>query len=386
MKNHIYQDGKLLQTNKKWSHLKQSQRSWIQEMTREEHASYIAEHGYLPMKKRKEDVLDKVHEHVIERDIWIPYGELKAHVGKAIDRLNHKSPLFVPPKKKPAANKPKTPRAAFEDFPIEVQQDIKLFLSNSIEQYILQAHHIPPNKIRENDIKQALRGFNTKKWTPYGMLMQSSDTLKALYNELRENAFATFHETHEFPHPISKSKCDDIRNRTIVLETDRLILRKMNGKDYKDIREMLSDPDVMYAWEHTFATKNEVKAWIIRQLRRYEKDLVGYYAAADKESGRVVGQIGLMWNDIQGKRRLEVGYILKKAYWGMGYATEGAQACLSYGFSLFGINKIYATIRPENHSSIAVAERLGMKQEGEYSKKHEGKPMKHLIYSRPNVP
>jgi RimJ/RimL family protein N-acetyltransferase len=66
-----------------------------------------------------------------------------------------------------------------------------------------------------------------------------------------------------------------------------------------------------------------------------------------------------MWNDIKGKRCLEVGYILKKTYWGKGYATEGAGACIKYGFELFGADKIYATIRPENTLSIAVAERIG---------------------------
>lgn len=384
MKNHIWQDGKLLQTNKKWSHLKERQRSWIHEITREEHAAYVAEHGRLPMKKRKEDVLDKVHERVVARDIWIPYGEFRAHVYKAIDRLNHKSPLFVPPKKKPAAQKPKTPRAAFEEFPAEVQESIKSFLAGNINRYIMQAHRVPTNKIRDNDIKQALRGFNSKQWQPYEMLMQSSDMLIKTYNELRESAIDTFSEMRELPQKISKHQRDRLRSSGHILETDRLILRKMSGRDYKDIREMLTDPDVMNAWEHTYSTKKEVMAWIIRQLRRYEKDLVGYYAAIDKKSGQMVGQMGLMWSDIQGRRCLEVGYILKKAYWGKGYATEGAEACLSYGFSLFSIEKIYATIRPENQPAIAVAERLGMKHEAVYTKKYDGKPIRYLIYTRKN--
>jgi len=41
MKNHIKQNGQLLQTNKKWSALKQSQKTWIQESTATEHAAYM---------------------------------------------------------------------------------------------------------------------------------------------------------------------------------------------------------------------------------------------------------------------------------------------------------------------------------------------------------
>jgi len=69
MKNHIKQNGQLLQTNKKWSALKESQKTWIQEITAKEHAAYIEKHGKLPMKKYKEIVLDKVYEHINERNI-----------------------------------------------------------------------------------------------------------------------------------------------------------------------------------------------------------------------------------------------------------------------------------------------------------------------------
>jgi hypothetical protein len=97
MKNHEWRNGSLLQTNKKWSALKQSQRTWIQEITAKEHAAYVEEHGKLLMKKSKEMVLDKVHDSINERDIWIPYGEFYSHVSVMLDRLNRKSPLFTPP-------------------------------------------------------------------------------------------------------------------------------------------------------------------------------------------------------------------------------------------------------------------------------------------------
>lgn len=384
MKNHVRVDGQLLQTNKKWSHLKNSQRQWIQEITSKEHAAYVSAHGRLPMKKRKEAVLDRVHDCVVERGIWIPYREFHSRVSVMIDRLNHKSPLFVPPAKKVVAEKPKTPKAAFEDFPAEVQDEMKSTIARGVENYIRQAHRIPSNKIRDSAIKQLLRAFNAKRWNAYGIQMQGSDALLAVYDEIRKEVYAAISEARVLPQKHSASKRDRLREQTTILETDRLILRKMNGRDYREIREMLADPDVMFAWERVFTTKKEVMEWIIPQLRRYEKDFVGYFAAVNKESGQIIGQIGLMWNDIQDQRCLEIGYIIKKTHWGKGYATEGAEACIAYGFSLFGVDKIYAAIRPENAASIAVAERIGMKPEGEYVKTYDGKPMKHLIYARQN--
>lgn len=90
MKNHRLAKGRLLQTNKKWSQLSQKQRIWIYEITKEAHAAYVEQHGRLPMKKKKETVLDTVHERVVERDIWIPYGEFRPQVMKFVDRLNRK--------------------------------------------------------------------------------------------------------------------------------------------------------------------------------------------------------------------------------------------------------------------------------------------------------
>lgn len=96
MKNHIRVDGKLLQTNKKWSALKQSQRTWIHEVTALEWAAYVERTGKLPIKKHKDKIIDAVHTQVEQRDIWIPYNELKPAVNKKIDRLNRKSLLFKP--------------------------------------------------------------------------------------------------------------------------------------------------------------------------------------------------------------------------------------------------------------------------------------------------
>ncbi|MGB3649872.1 MAG: GNAT family N-acetyltransferase [Rivularia sp. (in: cyanobacteria)] len=62
----------------------------------------------------------------------------------------------------------------------------------------------------------------------------------------------------------------------------------------------------------------------------------------------------------------EVGWHLRKASWGKGYATEAARKIINYGFNILQLSEIYAVVKPENHASVKVTQRLGMKHEGNY--------------------
>lgn len=83
-----------MQTNKKWSHLKQSQKIWISEITKKSYENYILKHNKLPMQKKKYEIFDEVYDKVKQREIWIPFHELKLNVNKMIDRLNRQNPLY----------------------------------------------------------------------------------------------------------------------------------------------------------------------------------------------------------------------------------------------------------------------------------------------------
>jgi hypothetical protein len=90
MKNHVRINGKFLQINKKWSHLKQRQQQWIHDITMEEHSAYVEEYNQLPLESGRGAVLDKVYDRINGREIWIPWDEFIAHAGKFIDRRNRK--------------------------------------------------------------------------------------------------------------------------------------------------------------------------------------------------------------------------------------------------------------------------------------------------------
>ena len=90
-KNHVKVNGTLLQTNKKWSQLKQKQRDWIYEVVRAEHEKFIEENDRLPMKTGKKKLIAIIETKIDERGIWLPSHELEQGIGKYIDRLNRKS-------------------------------------------------------------------------------------------------------------------------------------------------------------------------------------------------------------------------------------------------------------------------------------------------------
>ncbi|MDO5434434.1 GNAT family N-acetyltransferase [Eubacterium sp.] len=166
----------------------------------------------------------------------------------------------------------------------------------------------------------------------------------------------------------------------MILKTKRLSLREMSDYDFKDLCEMLQDPVVMTAYEHAFEDE-EVRQWLENQKRRYSEDSFGLWAVLLKETGEMIGQCGLTWQNVGEEKVLEVGYLFKKAFWHKGYAIEAAKACKQYAFEILGVKEVYSIIRDTNIASQAVAKRNGMTLKGEIVKHYYEMDMPHLLYS-----
>ena len=166
-----------------------------------------------------------------------------------------------------------------------------------------------------------------------------------------------------------------------ILETQRLILREMTDEDFPALCRMLRDPEVMYAYAHGFS-EAESWDWLRRQQSRYETDGFGLWAMIEKKSGRMIGQCGLTMQALaDGTMVHEVGYLLEKAAWGNGWATEAAVACRQYAFDVLGVEEVYSIIRENNLPSQRVALRNGMKVTGQLTKHYYGMEMPHLVFS-----
>lgn len=86
----------------------------------------------------------------------------------------------------------------------------------------------------------------------------------------------------------------------MTIQTERLALRPMRQEDLAGLQEMLFDERVMYAYEHRF-TPEDAQAWLLRQQRRYREDGFGLWAMVERQSGEMVGQAGITWQDCEGE-------------------------------------------------------------------------------------
>jgi len=160
-----------------------------------------------------------------------------------------------------------------------------------------------------------------------------------------------------------------------VTETPRLAIREMTQSDAGEVERMLGDPEVMLYFGKLFG-RLQVNEWIERHIEMYERDGCGYWLAIDKASGEVVGQAGILRQQVDGQVEFGLGYIFKHAWWGRGLAIEAARACLDYAFDRLGKQRVIITIRPENRPSRRLAERLAVQPE---RTAHYG-GFEHLVY------
>ena len=166
----------------------------------------------------------------------------------------------------------------------------------------------------------------------------------------------------------------------MILETERLYLRKMEQSDYSALCKILQDEEVMYAYEHAFSDE-EVQEWLDRQRKRYEDYGFGLWLVVLKDTEEVIGQCGLTMQDCNGKQVLEIGYLFQKAYWHKGYATETAVACKKYAFETLKAKEVFSIIRDNNIPSQKVAKRNGMKVVDQFVKHYYGMDMPHFVFS-----
>jgi [ribosomal protein S5]-alanine N-acetyltransferase len=95
-----------------------------------------------------------------------------------------------------------------------------------------------------------------------------------------------------------------------------------------------------------------------------------------KETGQLIGDCGLVRQQVDGATETEIAYHLQRDHQGRGLATEAARACRDHGFLTLGLQRLISLIRPENVPSRRVAERNGMLVEKE-TIFHE---LPHVVY------
>ena len=146
----------------------------------------------------------------------------------------------------------------------------------------------------------------------------------------------------------------------VFLETERLLLRRLEYDDIEDLVELDSDPQVMRFINGGRATprceiENEVLPAFLGHYERYGG--LGFWAVEEKSTGRFVGWFHLRPAEEAPAGEVELGYRLLRSAWGKGYATEGSRALIDKGFAELGVERVVASTMVVNVASRRVMER-----------------------------
>jgi RimJ/RimL family protein N-acetyltransferase len=144
-----------------------------------------------------------------------------------------------------------------------------------------------------------------------------------------------------------------------VLETDRLILRRLDPGDAAFILGLVNEPSwVQFIGDKGVRTLDDARAYILNgPMAMYERYGFGLYWTGLK-SGEPIGICGLVKRPALDD--VDLGFALLPAYWGNGYAAESAAAVLDLAHRALGLERIVAITSQDNVRSIRLLEKLGL--------------------------
>lgn len=151
----------------------------------------------------------------------------------------------------------------------------------------------------------------------------------------------------------------NMKNKIMIAETERLILRRYKKEDVQDLYEYLSDKEVVTYEPYKPLTFDETKENLEWRISTDEM-----IAVELKDSHKMIGNVYMGKRDCEA---LEMGYVFNRNYWGYGYATESCKALIQQAFSN-GVHRIYAECDPNNNSSWKLLESLGFQREAHFRK------------------
>jgi len=170
------------------------------------------------------------------------------------------------------------------------------------------------------------------------------------------------------------------------LTTDRLLIRDWRDEDLAPFANLNADPEVMRYFPATLS-RRESDTMVVRIRERTERIGYCFWAVEERDGGAFVGMVGLNRPDFEAPFMpcVEIGWRLARRFWGRGYATEAARACLQHGFQGLDLGEILAFTVPENAASRRVMEKIGMVRDeaGDFAhpRVEDGHPLQaHVLY------
>jgi [ribosomal protein S5]-alanine N-acetyltransferase len=146
------------------------------------------------------------------------------------------------------------------------------------------------------------------------------------------------------------------------LETPRLFVRHFVPEDAEALFRVHSNPQVaQHMRDGKPLTYERCVKWIETSMHNYQIKGFGASAVIEKSIDKLIGCCGLVYDPERSEPEIpEVIYSFEPCCWGKGFASEIVPAMLTYGLTQCGLQRILATIAPENLASQRVVEKAGM--------------------------
>ncbi|MGE5244625.1 MAG: GNAT family N-acetyltransferase [Betaproteobacteria bacterium] len=144
-----------------------------------------------------------------------------------------------------------------------------------------------------------------------------------------------------------------------VIETERLLLRRLTVEDAAFILDLLNQPSFLrFIGDKNVRTLDAAREYILNgPVASYDRLGFGLYLTVRKTDEAPLGICGLVKRE--GLEDVDLGFAFLPQFWSKGYAFESASAVLAYARATLGLARIVAIVSPDNAASIALLERLG---------------------------
>ena len=149
----------------------------------------------------------------------------------------------------------------------------------------------------------------------------------------------------------------------IVIETERVILRKFTIDDAAFMLETLNTPTwLRFIGDRNVKTLEEAENYLLNgNIRSYQEYGFGFYVVVIKETQESIGICGIVKRE--GLEDVDIGFAFFQQFMGKGYGYEAGSATLNYALNDLKIKKIVAIVDPENVVSIALLKKIGLQFE-----------------------
>ncbi len=148
----------------------------------------------------------------------------------------------------------------------------------------------------------------------------------------------------------------------IIFDTERLRVRMYEPYDEEKVYSVGGDEEIM-RYIRPVKTREESNEFLKMILKNYtENTVMGRWCVQLKASNEFVGSFAIL--KMENNPKIEVGYLLLKKWWGMGFASELVEAGKLYAKNVLNIDTLYAVTFPPNLASQKVLLRTGFINEG----------------------